>query len=338
MPNGIYPVPPLDTHQEVGSGSRSGEHRPGAGLRLRTWWRRDRLDEQLAQGTDPNASAELALRSEQHRSEAYRIRMAKAIEATVSETRQPPALGGLLIRRRLIYECADQLIALAHRLRDAEPIGTRGAAMTSLLVSDIRSPLYLQAGISPREAVRSVRLALDELDGPSAPAASRQPPATRRRGGSGGNMSFARPNSEQIQPLDEHAERVLAAAQAFRAAADEQTSSATAGAALGHLEDALLALSAGWRDVAADAAPGIVKRRDRPPDETLRLDRGLSHERAAHLVSTLHDVAGAFAHCARTCREARSAAAPLLAERRSDPSPRLEGRVTVRHEQSAAPA
>lgn len=126
-------------------------------------------------------------------------------------------------------------------------------------------------------------------------------------------MSSAAPDSHRTNLLD-HAEELLEAANAFQSAAGEPLSSTSTAAALERLEEVLLALSASCRDIAADAAPAIVKRWDRPADraQPRRIDRGLSHERGVQLVSTLHDIAAAFGHCARSCREGRTVVAPLL--------------------------
>jgi hypothetical protein len=119
-----------------------------------------------------------------------------------------------------------------------------------------------------------------------------------------------------ISALDEQAAELLQVAQAFQAAAGNPHSSASAPAALGHLEEALQALSASWCEVAADAAPAIVERWNLHATEapSSRPDRGLSHEQEALLMATLHDVAAAFARCARACRDGRSVVAPLIAE------------------------
>jgi hypothetical protein len=137
--------------------------------------------------------------------------------------------------------------------------------------------------------------------------------------------------------LDEHAEALLEAAQAFQTAAGKPHSSANAPAALGRLEQALQALSASWCDVAADAAPAIVERWNLGSTEapSSPADRGLSHEQEAHLMATLHDVAGAFARCARTCRDGQSVVAPLLADCPTGPLQEPDAPPLVAH---AAPA
>ena len=53
---------------------------PGLMIRLATWYRRERLDEQLAAGSDPDATAELRLRAVQLGSSAEHIRLAERLE------------------------------------------------------------------------------------------------------------------------------------------------------------------------------------------------------------------------------------------------------------------
>ena len=64
MPYGIYPVPRFRSYP------RPAGARPSLALRIRTRWRRRRLDEQLSQGADPASTAELALRAAQLRAPA----------------------------------------------------------------------------------------------------------------------------------------------------------------------------------------------------------------------------------------------------------------------------
>jgi hypothetical protein len=136
-------------------------------------------------------------------------------------------------------------------------------------------------------------------------------------------MSSGGRNLHGIDQLDEHARELLRAAQQFQSAAGARDSSATAPAALGRLEKALQALSTGWYQAAADAAPGVIERRERrKPRASGRPSSspggGLSHEQEARLMATLHEVAAAFGQCARACRDGRSTVAPLLARRAPD--------------------
>jgi hypothetical protein len=115
--------------------------------------------------------------------------------------------------------------------------------------------------------------------------------------------------------LHNRASELVEAARAFHATAEQATSHAAAPDSLASLEEALQVLSAAWYQLAADAAA-----RPRP-----QID-GLTREQEVHLMGTLHDVAAAFACCARACREGRSAAVAIIAGRvaagRRDDRPR----------------
>jgi hypothetical protein len=76
-------------------------------------------------------------------------------------------------------------------------------------------------------------------------------------------------------------------------------------------------LSAAWYHLAADASPGIVGHRRGCGSEApswRRFDR-VSREQKVRLMATLHDVAAAFARCARACRDGRSTVTPIIGER-----------------------
>lgn len=121
-----------------------------------------------------------------------------------------------------------------------------------------------------------------------------------------------------MNPADQlHAQagRVRQAAQEFREAAAHPASSLAAPGTLAPLEEALQAISAGWYQLAGDAVPRVAARRRQretvPPAELPRF--GLSREQEVHLTATLHELAAAFARCARACREVRPIAEPLIA-------------------------
>jgi hypothetical protein len=100
-------------------------------------------------------------------------------------------------------------------------------------------------------------------------------------------------------PIQDHASGLLGAAQRFQAAAQEPGCHVAAPEALLSLEETLQVLSAAWYQLAADAAPAAA-------------DAGLSRELEAQLVGTLHDIAAAFARCARICRQSRSTVTPII--------------------------
>lgn len=125
------------------------------------------------------------------------------------------------------------------------------------------------------------------------------------------------PGMDTPYRLNQCAAELADAARKFRTAAGRPGAHAAAPDSLASLEDALQALSGSWYQLAADAAPGIVARRvgrgtraGGRPD----LDE-LSREQEVRLMAALHDVAAAFARCARQCREGRTAVGPLVARR-----------------------
>jgi hypothetical protein len=131
-------------------------------LKLRVWWHRDELDEQLEHGVDPMTDAALRYRAAQLHRRSTRISLAAALEDAVREAHKPwSASAKLPLARVEVRRCAEDLIALARRLRADEPIDVTGAAMVARLVCTGTSPLYGDAPVSLRYAVRSARLALD---------------------------------------------------------------------------------------------------------------------------------------------------------------------------------
>jgi hypothetical protein len=133
---------------------------PGLMVRLATWYRRERLDEQLAAGSDPGATAELRLRAEQLGSSTEHIRLAERLEDVVRRARTPGTTSWLP-RRREVRACVDELLALAGRLRSDEQVRLSGVAMTERLLSDGLGPLYFDgANVPLREAIQSARAAL----------------------------------------------------------------------------------------------------------------------------------------------------------------------------------
>lgn len=115
----------------------------GLWLHARNRWRAADLDHQLAQGTDPMQSDDLSLRVGQLGSVAHRSRLAVALRGAVemASGHHPPLIATRL-RLPEIQENEELVLALAERLRGAEPLGVEGLAMTSRLVHDRSSPLH----------------------------------------------------------------------------------------------------------------------------------------------------------------------------------------------------
>jgi hypothetical protein len=115
----------------------------GVWLHWITRWSAADLDRRLASGTDPMESDELSLRVGQLGSTGRRTRLATALQGAVQIANGHRApLVTTRLRRPEIHQNEALLLALADRLRDGEPLGVRGLAVTSRLVSDRSSPLY----------------------------------------------------------------------------------------------------------------------------------------------------------------------------------------------------
>jgi hypothetical protein len=162
MPNGVFPVPEFRPTPE-----RAGGTHPSLATRVVASLARSRLDEELARGTDPTASSELALRAAQLRSREERSRLANSLVEALGDARGPN-LGAFGRRTRqrhaAIRESADELLALVLRLREAEPIAVRGAAMTARLVGGPSSPLRYGDGRGLHYAIRAAQVALGAPD------------------------------------------------------------------------------------------------------------------------------------------------------------------------------
>jgi hypothetical protein len=131
----------------------------GIWLRVLTWWTAADLDRRLADGADPMLSDELSLRVGQLGSVGRRTRLSRALREAVDLAKGNRApLITTRIRRAEIRENYELLLALADRLRDGEPLGAQGLAMTARLVADRASPLYRSGltGSLPAKALEAL--------------------------------------------------------------------------------------------------------------------------------------------------------------------------------------
>jgi hypothetical protein len=160
MPNGVYPVPKCRA-------SAHRRERPAA-VRLRLWWHRIELDEQLAAGVQPQAGTLLHHRAQELASPEQRAALARALEAVLREARRSGRVRTPL-RAGEIRACDEDILALIRRLGDRHAIDVQGVAMVAELLADPSGPLVRDGDRSLRWALRSARLALDHVD-ESAPA------------------------------------------------------------------------------------------------------------------------------------------------------------------------
>jgi hypothetical protein len=117
-----------------------------------------------------------------------------------------------------------------------------------------------------------------------------------------------------LDALRDPAFALVEAAHAFDRAAESRGSHATAPECLASLQEALQVLSAAWYRLAAGAVGSVERNRAPGVDSGASTRRGgLSREQEVRLVGALHDVAAAFARCARACRAGQSAITPVIA-------------------------
>jgi hypothetical protein len=135
-------------------------------LRLRVWLRREALTEQLAEGRDPDSTAELRLVAGELISTRTQKRIAEALESFLRTAAAPPRprLSGLPLNRREIWVARDELRALADRLRAGRPVPVHAVALAATLALDGSSPMF---GPSSKGSVRLLaRKARERLDDP----------------------------------------------------------------------------------------------------------------------------------------------------------------------------
>jgi hypothetical protein len=135
---------------------------PVLAARIRARIARAELDCELATGTDPAGSDELGLRAEQLSSPAERARIANAlVEALGDARRGPPMTVRARPQREAVRAVADEILALAQRLRDEEPVGISGVAKAARLVDDRSGPLYRHNAGDLEQAIASAHGGLD---------------------------------------------------------------------------------------------------------------------------------------------------------------------------------
>lgn len=129
--------------------------RPGPRRRLRALrcqWSADRLDINLARGADPWSSTDLMIRAAQLSAFPTRQRIGRGLVLLADAAALPTAAYStrIAVRRELIREHREELLQLAERLQDPEPVGVAVVADLSLLIRDGGGPAYV-GGRAPEE-------------------------------------------------------------------------------------------------------------------------------------------------------------------------------------------
>ena len=156
MPYGVYPVP-----QQQRSIARPNGPSLAARILIRLRGRAN-LDRQLAHGADPAFSPELTLRAEQLHAPTERARIANALVKAVGDARRgEPVTIRVRRQREAVRDTADDILALALRLRDGRPMPTSAVAMAAWLAGSKSSPMYREGAGDLREAIRLAHAGVD---------------------------------------------------------------------------------------------------------------------------------------------------------------------------------
>lgn len=114
------------------------------GVWLRTALQHEELTRALAEGADPSARPELALRAEQLTSDHRRKALARTMRRTIAEAHEPPMTRArvVIIRRGAVLDAEDAINAMIARL-DSQPVSAKGMAIAERILTNAdQSPLY----------------------------------------------------------------------------------------------------------------------------------------------------------------------------------------------------
>ncbi len=119
-------------------------------LRFRVWWQWPVLTRQLAEGSDPEASAELTVMARQLIGLPAQQRLAEALERVLTGASRPPRppSAKMPLNRHEIFSARDELAALADRFAPAARLPSRG--WRSRRCWSTTAPARSTAGAPPR--------------------------------------------------------------------------------------------------------------------------------------------------------------------------------------------
>lgn len=166
---------PACTHRQAMARSRNLRLRLLAGLH------RNRIDRQLADGEDPFASEDRALRARQLTDLSKRHRLAQSLRRVVAraESRGAALLGAPVpVCREAVLPWREALLGLADRLERPEPVSACGVARAVILIEDGAGPLF---DLGPEHSIEeSVWWVADGLTVRPANTATPRPSGTPR--------------------------------------------------------------------------------------------------------------------------------------------------------------
>ena len=161
-PYGARPfVTSLDSFPDHGSEDRA--------VSLRLWFRtsvhRAKLTCALAEGADPGASGELALRARQLTGERNRKALARSLRRAIAEAHRPRRTRAAvsIIDRRAVLDAEPAIVEMIERLLGPRPVQAAGMAMLERVLTNAdRSPLYNPGERGAlRQAIRAATVGLE---------------------------------------------------------------------------------------------------------------------------------------------------------------------------------
>lgn len=146
---------------------RDGDAAPRSPLRLRirTALRRTELTRALADGAEPDARPELALRAAQLTSDRSRRALARTLGRTIAETYKPAMTRSraVIIRRDAVLDAEDAINTMIERLGSSKPVQAQGMALAERILTNAdHSPLYNPG--EPGSLGRAIKGATEALD------------------------------------------------------------------------------------------------------------------------------------------------------------------------------
>jgi hypothetical protein len=123
-----------------------------------------RLDHQLARGIAPETHAALTLRAQALGKPRSRTGLAQGLMLALNSARFPAAgwTARVPVAHKQVLAAAGELEELAERLLAPGPVGSRGLAQVSLLLSDGCSPVFWHR--APEALSQAAARALEALD------------------------------------------------------------------------------------------------------------------------------------------------------------------------------
>jgi hypothetical protein len=118
---------------------------PTLAQRLRVHLHRGRLDQQIAEGFDPAAFEDRALRARQLGGVPARRRVARSLRDVVKAAERPAPLSSAVpVSRRAVLQWREALLGLAERLERPEPVNPCGVARALVVLTNGGGPLYVR--------------------------------------------------------------------------------------------------------------------------------------------------------------------------------------------------